>query len=208
MAWLFHVSADFTGAHAPDNSDRHAAALALSCIGPFILTLLLLGTTPSLSHSSHRDSYGSGALQQATAFKDYYDDATSGFFSAAASDDSMRRAPDALPIFTCDRLAQLAAPRCLSSYTYLHVVPEALSENLAALLLLSCDALAPLLGFACMLGSGVVDHYACLECCAMQAAIEGLPMHSHVFEMRLSSVYSALLLALFCPDSLRTGHDA
>ena len=95
----FMFAADIPVAHAPATPDRHAALLALSCLGPFSLTFLMLGTAPSFWHDSHRDSYGSGALQQDTACKDFYDDATSGNAAGSASDDSMRRVPDALPIF-------------------------------------------------------------------------------------------------------------
>ena len=64
-------------------------------------------------------------------------------------------------------------------------MPEARAKNLVVLLLYPCDALAPLLGLACMLGSGVDDHCAYLDCCTMQAMMVCLLMHSYDLMMLL-----------------------
>ena len=69
-------------------------------------------------------------------------------------------------------------------------------------------ALAPLLGLACMLGSGVHGHYAYLDCCTMQAMMVCLLMHSFALLMLLSLAYSTQLLAVSCSDLLRTGREA
>ena len=70
------------------------------------------------------------------------------------------------------------------------------------------DALAPRLSLACMLGSGVHDHYAYLDCCTMQATMVCLLMHSYALMMLLSLVCSTQLLPVLCSDLLRTGREA
>ena len=165
------IAADMLLALAPATSDRHAALHAASCFGTFILFLLMLGYASSTWHDPQQSHH---------AGKDNCGDATVGNGSSSASDDFTRPSQEALLILNCARHANFAAPNCPGPCTHLHVVPKALAIDSVALPPFTCVTHAPYLGFACMPGSGVVDLYATLDCCNMQASMISFLMHYYI----------------------------